>query len=109
MAGVWAVSDKGLTTPSQDRVYALVENAFLNPEVRVYAYGEAYELLQVWPPIVDEVVVGADGALAEDGEPIRADYALVGPELSIQGTEVARDPNSGLVLYRLEGSELRLR
>jgi hypothetical protein len=90
-------------------VYALVENAFVNPEVRVYAYGQAYEILKVWPPIVDEAVVGADGLLAEDGVPIRADYALVGPELSIQGTEVARDPNSGLVLYRLEGSELRLR
>jgi hypothetical protein len=90
-------------------VYALVENAFINPEVRVYAYGEAYDLLKVWPPVVDEVVVGADGSLAEDGVPVRADFALVGPELRIAGTVVARDPNSGLVLYRLEGSELRLR
>jgi hypothetical protein len=109
VAGVWAVSDEGLTTAAQDRVYALVENGFANPLVRVYAYGQAYEILKVWPPIVDEVVVGADGSLAEDGVPISADYALVGPELPIQGTEVARDPNSGLVLYRLDGSELRLR
>ena len=77
--------------------------------MRIYAYGEAYEILKVWPPIVDEVVVGADGSLAEDGVPVHADFALVGPELPVQGTEVARDPNSGLILYRLEGSELRLR
>ena len=108
VAGVWAVSDEGLTVESQDRVYALVENAFINSEVRVYAYGRAYGILKVWPPIVDEVLVGADGSLAEAGVPVRADYALVGPELPIQGTEVARDPNSGLRLYKLDESELRL-
>jgi hypothetical protein len=109
VVGIWAVSDEGLTTAAQDRVYALIENGFINPRVRIYAYGEAYEILKVWPPIVDEIGVGADGSLGEDGVPVHADFALVGPELPVQGTEVARDPNSGLILYRLEGSELRLR
>jgi hypothetical protein len=36
-----------------------------------------------------------------DGEPVRADYALAEPQVEVSGQEVARDPLTGLVLYRV--------
>lgn len=109
VVGVWALPAGGLTSDSEDRMSALLEDAFLRPGTQVYAYGPAHDLLWGWPPVIPQAVGEGQRVLDSSGAPIRADYALVGPELRVQGTAVAHDPNSGLVLYRIEGSELRLR
>ena len=38
-----------------------------------------------------------------DGKTVRADYALAEPQVELSGEEVARDPTTGLVLYRMPG------
>ena len=45
-----------------------------------------------------------DGRILEADAAIKADYVVVGPEVRIQGSPVARDPNTGLALYRVAGS-----
>jgi hypothetical protein len=45
---------------------------------------------------------------AADGEPVRADYALAEPQLQLSGEEVARDPATGLVLYRVPEGPVRV-
>jgi hypothetical protein len=109
VVGVWATDDGRVAEGTENRVRALLENALIRSDTRLYAYGDAHGLLWNWPPFMRQAAPNDEGAIVESGMPIRADYALVGPELRVRGTEVARDPHSGLVLYRLEGSELRLR
>jgi Dolichyl-phosphate-mannose-protein mannosyltransferase len=109
VVGIWALPEHGLPSATERRMSALLENAFTRPETEVYAYGPAHALLWGWPPVVKQALGDRGRVVDSSGAPIRADYALVGPELPVQGEEVARDPNTGLVLYRVDGSELRLR
>ena len=44
----------------------------------------------------------------EAGRPFRARYALVDPWVVLRGRVVARDPASGMRLYRLSGSIVRI-
>ncbi len=106
---IWALPKRGASQPIEYPLNAMLENAFARSNTEVYAYGRAHALLWGWPPVIRQAVGDGQRVLDTAGEPIRADYALVGPELRVQGTEVARDPNTGLILYRLDGSELRLR
>jgi hypothetical protein len=109
VVGVWAVGDGPLTSGAENRVRALIENALIRSGIRLYAYRDAHDLLSNWPPFIREAAPNQEGTIVESGMPIRADYVLVGPELAIEGQEVARDPNSGLILYKIAGSELRIR
>jgi Dolichyl-phosphate-mannose-protein mannosyltransferase len=109
VVGIWALPERGLPSATERRMSALLENAFIRPGTEVYAYGPAHALLWGWPPVVKQALGDGEQMIDGSGALIRADYALVGPELPIQGEEVARDPNTGLVLYRIDGSELRLR
>jgi hypothetical protein len=109
VVGIWALPEHGFPSPTERRMSALLENAFTRPETEVYAYGPAHALLWGWPPVVKQALGEGEQMVDASGAPIRADYALVGPELPVQGEKVARDPNTGLVLYRIDGSELRLR
>jgi Dolichyl-phosphate-mannose-protein mannosyltransferase len=109
VVGVWALPSGGLNSKTEDRMSALLEDAFLRPGLRVYAYGPAHGLLWGWPQVIGQAVGDQGRVVDESGAPIQADYALVGPGLGIRGRVVAHDPRSGLVLYRLPDSELRLR
>jgi hypothetical protein len=112
VAGVWALPDRPISVvpaDTQSRMNGLLEDAFYRPGTEVYAFGSAHGLLWGWPPVVKQA--RADGGTIVDasGAPIRADYAVVGPELPVRGREVARDANTGLVLYELDGTKMRLR
>jgi hypothetical protein len=109
VVGIWALSGDELTSANEDRMSALLEDAFIRPDTTIYAYESAHELLWGWPPVVRQALGDGQRVLDASGIPIRADYVLVGPELPVLGTKVARDPRSGLVLYRVAGPEVRLR
>lgn len=111
VVGIWAEpADGPVTRKAWDRWSALFETQLTNASVvRLYAYDDAYDLVSLTYPFTGEALQGAKGLLGEAGMPIAADYAVVGPELSLDGTTVARDPSSGLVLVRLNGSGPRSR
>ena len=111
VAGVWALPDRPMSVvpaDTQSRMNGLLENAFYRSGTEVYAFDTAHDLLWSWPPVVRQAHAAEGMIVDASGAPIRADYAVVGPELPVRGREVARDPNTGLVLYELEGAELRL-
>jgi dolichyl-phosphate-mannose-protein mannosyltransferase len=112
VAGVWALPDRPISVvpaDTQSRMNGLLENAFYRPGTEVFAYRTAHDLLWAWPPVVKPARANGRTIVDASGTPIRADYVVVGPELPVRGREVARDPNTGLVLYELDGAELRLR
>jgi hypothetical protein len=112
VAGVWALPDRPISVvpaDTQSRMNGLLESAFYRPDTEVYALGTAHGLLWGWPPVVKQARADEGTIVDAAGTPILADYAVVGPELPVQGREVARDANTGLVLYELDEPELRLR
>ena len=112
VVGIWAEPTDGspLTRKIWDRWSALFEDQLENGSVvRLYAYGKAHGVVFVTYPFIGNAQRDDQGRLVEAGDPIAADYAVVGPELALRGTQVARDPNSGLVLIRLDGSVPQLR
>jgi hypothetical protein len=110
--GIWAEPTDGspVTRKIWDRWSALFEDQLQNGSVtRLYALGDAHGLVAVTHPFVAKAVQGDLRRLYEAGRPIAADYAVIGPEVALVGTQVARDPNSGLLLVRLAGSGPTLR
>jgi hypothetical protein len=111
VAGIWALPDRPVSVvpaDTQSRMNGLLEDAFYRPGTEVYAYGTAHDLLWGWPPVVKQARANGGTIVDASGVPIRADYAVVGPELPVRGREVARDANTGLVLYELHEPEIRL-
>jgi hypothetical protein len=107
VVGVWALpaGQPRVTENVWGRWNALLEAQLANDTlIRTYAFEEAYEIVSPTRPFVGDAVAGADGRLLEGGAPISAKYVVVGPELPIRGTLVARDPNTGLGLYRIDGA-----
>jgi Dolichyl-phosphate-mannose-protein mannosyltransferase len=107
VVGIWALQKGATSVPEKvwDRWNALSENQLANQRiVRVYAFEKAYDVVSPSRPFVGDALEGSGGRLLERGRPISADYVLVGPELEIRGVVIARDPHSGLVLYRVNGS-----
>ena len=106
VVGVWAPprGNARVTEKIWGRWNALLESQLANDTlVRTYAFEEGYALISPTRPFVGHAGSGDGGRLAERGVPISADYAVVGPELPLDGTLVARDPRSGLLLVRLNG------
>jgi hypothetical protein len=88
-----------------DRWNALLEAQLANETlVRTYAFENAYDLVSPTRPFAGDAVAAADGRLLERGAAISAQYVVVGPELRVRGRLVARDPRSGLALYRIAGT-----
>jgi dolichyl-phosphate-mannose-protein mannosyltransferase len=107
VVGVWALpaGQPRVTENVWGRWNALLEAQLANDTVvRTYAFEEGYDIVSPTRPFVGDAVAGADGRLLESGAPISAEYVVVGPELRIRGAFVARDPNSGLALYRIDGA-----
>lgn len=112
VVGIWAApsGDARRTEKIWGRWNALLESQLANDTlVRTYALEKAYDLISPTRPFVGDAVARDDGRLMERGVPISADYAVVGPELPLDGTLVGRDPRSGLLLVRLSGSGPALR
>lgn len=109
--GIWAEPGDGpVTRKVWDRWSALFETQLTNTSVvRIYAYDDGFDLVSLMYPFTGEAIRGAKGLLGEAGTPITADYAVVGPELSLAGTTIAEDPSSGLLLVKLAGSGPQLR
>jgi 4-amino-4-deoxy-L-arabinose transferase-like glycosyltransferase len=112
VVGIWAEPADGspATRKIWDRWSALFETQLTNTSVdRLYAFDDAYDLVALTHPFTGEALSDGQGRLGESGAPISADYAIVGPELALTGTQVAEDPSSGLLLVRLSGSGPSLR
>jgi Dolichyl-phosphate-mannose-protein mannosyltransferase len=107
VVGIWAKPQDGspVTRKILDRWSALFEHQLNNGDVvRLYVFESAHRLVALTYPFVPEAAANDQGRLYEGAKPIDADYAVVGPELPLRGTQVARDPSSGLVLVKLDGS-----
>jgi hypothetical protein len=107
VVGVWALpsEDVRMTETVWDRWNALLEAQLANETlVRTYAFENAYDLDSPTRPFAGDAVAAADGRLLERGAAISAQYVVVGPELRVRGRLVARDPRSGLALYRIAGT-----
>ena len=112
VVGIWALPSDGSPTTQKvwDRWNALMETQLENSNfVRLYAFEKAYDVVSPTRPFTGDAVRESGRRLTEAGVPIAADYAVVGPELPLRGTQVAQDPNSGLVLIRLDASGPQLR
>ena len=87
----------------------MIQNAFFNRSVHPILTLEGASQV---PGLVPQQAASIDPATgvvrASDGEPVQSGYALAEPELRVSGQEVARDPLTGLVLYRLPGDRVRL-
>jgi hypothetical protein len=79
----------------------VLQNEFFNRSVRpVYGIDGASPATGLLPQ-QSATVDPATGVLrTADGRPVRAAYALADNSLELSGLEVARDPATGLVLYR---------
>jgi hypothetical protein len=107
VVGIWALppQDVRVTEKVWDRWNALLEAQLANETlVRTYAFENAYDLVSPTRPFAGDAVAAADGRLLERGAAISAQYVVVGPELRVRGRLVARDPRSGLALYRIAGT-----
>lgn len=88
----------------------MIQNAFFNRSVH-----PVLTLDGAAPPpgLVPQQSASIDPATgdvrAADGAPVQADYALAGPQVRLSGRQVARDPVTGLVLYRVAGDRVRVR
>jgi hypothetical protein len=76
------------------------ENEFFNRSV-----GEVYYLREPsWVGLPEQKLAVRGGALVDaSGRPLRARYVLADPWVVLRGRVVARDPVSGMRLYRLDG------
>lgn len=80
--------------------YTIWENEFFNRSI-----GPVYNLIGSSVDALPETVVArqADGTLVADDQIIRAKFVLADESVGVKGTEVARDPVVGAVLYRTNG------
>jgi hypothetical protein len=107
VVGIWALpaGDPRVTEKVWDRWNALLEAQLANETLgRTYAFEKGYDIVSPTRPFAGNAVAGREGRLLERGAAISAQYVVVGPELRIRGSLVARDPRSGLALYRIAGT-----
>ena len=78
------------------------QNAFFNRSVHpVFFVDGAAPVTGLVPQLPASVDPATGDVRAADGKTVRADYALAEPQVTLSGEEVARDPTTGLVLYRM--------
>jgi hypothetical protein len=88
----------------------MIQNVFFNRSVRpVFALDGAAPVPGLIPQQSASIDPATGDVRAGDGASVQADYALADPEVEVSGQEVARDPLTGLVLYRLPGDRVRIR
>ena len=88
----------------------MLQNAFFNRSVHpVFDLDGAAPVAGLLPQQSASIDPASGDVRAADGASVQAGYALVDPEVEVSGQEVARDPLTGLVLYRLPGDRVRIR
>jgi 4-amino-4-deoxy-L-arabinose transferase-like glycosyltransferase len=88
----------------------MIQNVFFNRSVHpVFALDGAAPVVGLVPQQSASIDPETGDVHAADGAPVQADYALADPQVEPFGQEVARDPLTGLVLYRLPGDRVRIR
>jgi hypothetical protein len=95
-AAVWT----GQATP-----YTIWENEFFNRSV-----GDVYYTAEPLPGNLPETPLAVDpasGLLSAGGEALESEYALADGSFPLVGSVVARDPGTGMTVYRTHG-QLRL-
>jgi hypothetical protein len=102
-------ADVAMLWTGQPGPMTVLQNAFFNRSVHPF-----YGLDGAVPPtgILSQraaTIDPATGAVQSDGSPVRAEYALADPTLELEGSAVARDPLTGLVIYRLPGERVHAR
>jgi Dolichyl-phosphate-mannose-protein mannosyltransferase len=86
------------------------QNAFFNRSVHpVFFVDGAAPVTGLVPQLPASVDPATGDVRAADGKTVRADYALAEPQVALSGEEVARDPTTGLVLYRMPSDQVRVR
>jgi Dolichyl-phosphate-mannose-protein mannosyltransferase len=105
VVGIWALPSDRDAAKVWNRWNALMQTQFANHTfVRLYALDDAYDVVADTRPFVGDAFSAPGGRILEGRTPIDADYVVVGPEVQLDGTPVAQDPNSRLGLYRVDGT-----
>jgi hypothetical protein len=87
----------------------VLQNEFFNRSVHpVYGIDGAPPATGLLPQQSATVNPDSGALRTPDGRPVRAEYAVADNSLELSGLEVARDPATGLVLYRVR-NPLRVR
>jgi hypothetical protein len=88
----------------------MIQNVFFNRSVHpVFFVDGAAPVTGLVPQLPASVDPATGDVRAADGKTVRADYALAEPQVELSGEEIARDPTTGLVLYRMPGDQVRVR
>jgi hypothetical protein len=88
----------------------MTQNAFFNRSVHpVFFLDGAAPVTGLVPQQSASIDPATGDVRAAGGKPVRADYALAEPQVEVSGQEVARDPVTGLVLYRVPDDRVRVR
>ena len=87
----------------------MVQNAFFNRSVHpVFFLDGAAPVTGLVPQQSASIDPATGNVRAADGASVQADYALADGQVELFGQEVARDPLTGLVLYRLPRNRVRV-
>jgi hypothetical protein len=101
VAALWA----GIGNPM-----TMTQNVFFNRSVHpVFFLDGAAPVTGLVPQQSASIDPATGDVRAADGKPVQADYALAEPQVELSGREVARDAATGLVLYRVRDSRVRVR
>jgi hypothetical protein len=88
----------------------MIQNVFFNRSVHpVFSLDGAAPVAGLVPQQSASIDAATGDVRAADGKTVRADYALSDSQVELSGEEVARDPTTGLVLYRMPGDRVRVR
>jgi hypothetical protein len=88
----------------------IIQNVFFNRSVHpVFFLDGAAPVAGLVPQQSASIDAATGDVRAADGKTVRADYALSDSQVKLSGEEVARDPTTGLVLYRMTGDRVRVR
>ena len=88
----------------------MIQNVFFNRSLHpVLVLDGAAPVAGLVPQQSASIDAATGDVRAADGKTVRADYALSDPQIKLSGEEVARDPTTGLVLYRMPGDRVRVR
>jgi hypothetical protein len=98
-------ADAAAIWTGQSSRYTIWQNEFFNRSV-----GDVYYVAEPLPGNLPETGVAVDpatGVLSTGGEPLESEYALADGSFPLVGRVVARDPGTGMTVYRTRG-QLRL-
>jgi hypothetical protein len=88
----------------------MIQNAFFNRSLHPVLFLDGTAPVTGLVPQLPASIDPATGAVrTAGGDPVRAGYALADPQVEVDGQQVARDPTTGLVLYRVPNGRVTVR